>query len=68
MSDATLRAWLKPLVFSSSLSTAAAVGFPWEITRTNALTKRDTVDIYAKDGSIPGFNSRLSLLDRKSVV
>ena len=62
MSDATLRAWLKPLVFSSSLSTAAAVGFPWEITRTNALTKRDTVDIYAKDGSIPGFNSRLSLL------
>ena len=62
MSDATLRAWLKPLAFTTS--PGAAVGFPWEITRTKALTKRDTVDIYAKDGSLPGagFASKLLLL------
>ena len=60
MSDATLRAWLKPLAFTDSLGTA--VGFPWEITRTKALTKRDTVDIYGKNGLVPEFNSQLLLL------
>ena len=59
MSDATLRAWLKPLAFTTSLGTA--VGFPWEITRAKAL-KRDTVDIYAKNGALPGFTSHLLLL------
>ena len=60
MSDATLRAWLKPLAFTTSLGTA--VGSPWEITQAKALTKRNTVDIYAKNGALPGFTSHLLLL------
>ncbi|KAF8247616.1 beta-lactamase/transpeptidase-like protein [Wilcoxina mikolae CBS 423.85] len=60
LSDAKLRAWLKPLVFGTEIN--AAVGFPWEITRTNTLTTRDTVDIYSKDGGITGYTSRFSLI------
>lgn len=60
LSDDKLREWLKPLTFGTEIS--AAVGFPWEITRTNTLTTRDTVDIYSKDGGVPGYTSRFSLI------
>lgn len=53
-------AWLKPLAFGTRIG--EAVGFPWEITRTNQLSHRGVVDIYAKDGGIPGYTSRFALL------
>jgi hypothetical protein len=55
-----LHSWLQPLTFGARIN--EAVGFPWEIIRTNNLSPRRTVDIYSKDGGIPGYSSRFSLL------
>ena len=45
------------------------VGRPWEIHRTSGLTKRypHTVDVYAKDGGIPGYLSRFALVDEYGI-
>src|SRR4051794_40155640 len=45
------------------------VGRPWEIYRTSGLTKRHphTVDVYSKDGGIPGYLSRFVLVDEYGI-
>ena len=45
------------------------MGRPWKIYRTSGLTKRypHTVDIYAKDGGIPGYFSRFALVDEYGI-
>jgi hypothetical protein len=55
-----IRNWLQPLTFGTKVG--EAVGFPWEISRTNNLSPRRTVDIYGKDGSITGYLSKFALL------
>ncbi|KAF8544150.1 beta-lactamase/transpeptidase-like protein [Trichophaea hybrida] len=60
LSPAIRRAWLKPLSSGSSINTA--VGFPWEITRTTELSRNGVIELYTKDGAIPGYGSLFSLV------
>jgi hypothetical protein len=55
-----IRNWLQPLTFGTKIG--EAVGFPWEISRTNNLSPRRTVDIYAKDGGVTGYLSKFALI------
>lgn len=45
------------------------MGLPWEIYRTTNLTQTHphTIDIYAKDGDVVEYYSRLSLIDQYGV-
>ncbi|CCX30423.1 Similar to Beta-lactamase-like protein 2; acc. no. Q54VJ1 [Pyronema omphalodes CBS 100304] len=61
LSSTEIQTWLKPLSFNSDLY--SAIGFPWEIVRSpNLSTRGDIVDIYAKDGGVPGYSSRFALI------
>ena len=66
-SDSVTRAWLKPTGMLPQVR--GLVGRPWEIYRTSGLTKRypHTVDVYAKDGGIPGYLSRFALVDEYGI-
>ncbi|KAJ9622830.1 hypothetical protein H2204_011439 [Knufia peltigerae] len=67
-----IHAWLQPHSFTSSIS--SAVGAPWEIYRvpfstllpfpSTAKGDSTTIDIYAKDGSVQAYNSRIALIPR----
>ncbi|KND89505.1 hypothetical protein TOPH_05786 [Tolypocladium ophioglossoides CBS 100239] len=55
------RRWMKPL--SHTASASAAVGAPWEITRTRSrVTGGYAVDLYTKSGSDGQYNSLLILM------
>lgn len=60
ISQQTVDAWLKPISFGTKIG--EAVGYPWEITRTDKLSNRTIVDIYAKDGGIFGYTSRFAVI------
>jgi hypothetical protein len=66
-SDSATRAWLKPTGMLPQVR--GLVGRPWEIYRTSGLTKRypHTVDVYAKNGGIPGYLSRFALVDEYGI-
>lgn len=57
-----VRGWLKPTAQTASLY--SLVGMPWEITRTANLTPEHPhmIDIYAKDGHVPGYTSRMAVI------
>lgn len=62
LSPQELANWVKPHTFSSRIN--SAVGFPWEIVRTQKLApKPHVVDLYSKVGAVPGYYSRMSFID-----
>lgn len=61
LTPAETRAWLKPSVFTSSLS--GDVGAPWEIFRPTHLTLHPRpVDHYTKSGDVMGYAAHLLLI------
>lgn len=61
LAPAETRAWLKPTVFTSSLS--GGVGAPWEIFRPTHLTLHPRpVDHYTKSGDVMGYAANLLLI------
>ena len=61
LAPSVTRRWMKPLAHTSALT--VSVGAPWEIwrTRSNIITG-NTIDLYAKGGSIGLYNSLLVLI------
>lgn len=57
-----VRQWLTPTAATSSLY--SLVGMPWEIVRTTNLTPAHphTIDMYTKDGYVPGYTSRIGII------
>lgn len=57
-----VRQWLKPTAETASLY--SSVGMPWEIVRTANLTPAHphVIDIYTKDGHLPGYTSRIGII------
>lgn len=57
-----VRQWLTPRAATSSLY--SLVGMPWEIVRTTNLTPAHphTIDMYTKDGYVPGYTSRIGVI------
>ena len=66
-SEGATRAWLKPAGMLPQVG--GLVGRPWEIYRTSGLANRypHTVDVYAKDGGIPGYLSRFAPVDEYGI-
>lgn len=55
------RDWLKPAIFTASLS--ESVGAPWEIFRPTHLTSQPRpVDHYTKAGDVPGYSAHILLV------
>ena len=51
LSPIETRKWMKPISHTSSLG--YSVGAPWEILRSNTLTKdRRVIDVYTKSGDL----------------
>lgn len=63
--QATINEWLQPVTFGSEIN--SAVGFPWEITRTSKLSPIRIVDLYNKDGALPGYSSIFSLIPSSDI-
>jgi CubicO group peptidase (beta-lactamase class C family) len=60
ISPAQTRRWLKPRSFTSNILTA--VGAPWEIRRLQTAPDSRLVDLYAKDGDLPGYSALLVVI------
>ncbi|RPB13418.1 beta-lactamase/transpeptidase-like protein [Morchella conica CCBAS932] len=62
-----VRGWLKPT--SETASLYSLVGMPWEITRTANLTPEHPhmIDIYAKNGHVPEYTSRMAVIGEYNV-
>jgi hypothetical protein len=57
---AITRRWLKPRAFVSDPLTA--LGAPWEIIRLQTSPNKRVVDLYTKEGDLPGYSSRFVLI------
>lgn len=57
-----VRQWLTPT--SATTSLYSLVGMPWEIIRTTNLTPAHphSIDMYTKDGHVPGYTSRIGVI------
>lgn len=57
-----VRQWLKPT--AETVSLYGSVGMPWEIVRAANLTPAHPhiIDIYTKDGHVPGYTSRIGVI------
>lgn len=63
MSSSSVTAWLKPSTYAGG--SANAVGMPWEIYRSSALTPKNPhpVTLYSKDGAALLYRSSMTLAD-----
>ena len=61
------RKWLKPLTFTSSFGTA--IGAPWEILRSETVTKDGRlVEVYTKSGDLGFYHNQLVLIPDYDLV
>lgn len=60
LSPALTRRWLKPRGFVSNI--LSAVGAPWEIRRLQTSPDFRVVDIYTKNGDLPGYSATFVLV------
>ncbi|KAM5349033.1 hypothetical protein ACJ41O_008856 [Fusarium nematophilum] len=58
--------WLKPAVYLSSLT--SAVGMPWEIFRTTAVTpKPRPIDVYTKSGNFGTYGANIAIIPEYNI-